>query len=231
MSHVSTLRLHQLRLGELDGDEEVRLRAHVAACDVCARRLDAQLETRQAFARQPLPPFLAPAPSLWDRLGVGRWFVLAVPALAAAVALVAVLPADDTPADAPTEDVREKGGIPLLEAWIESGRSARPLYTGERVRPGTRVQLKFDPGRRRFVTLAGRDGKGTVEIYGTLPAQGPGMKTAPFALTLDDTPGDQEFFAVLTDTRPAPEDVIGVLEAEPIRMSKGEIASLVLRKE
>lgn len=231
MTHVSTLRLHQLRLGELEGDEEIRLRTHLADCDVCARRLDAQLETRHAFVRQPPPPFLAPSPSLWDRLGLGRWFVLALPALAVAVVAVRALPGDDAAADLPAEDVREKGGIPLLEAWIESGRSARPVYTGERVRPGTRVQLKFDPGRHRFVTLAGRDGEGTVEVYGTLPAQGPGMKTAPFALTLDDTPGDQEFFAVLTDTRPAPEEVIGVLEAEPIRLSRGEIASLVLRKE
>lgn len=224
MSHVSTLRLHQLRLGELPGDEEGRVRAHLADCDVCARRLDVQYDTRAAFVRQPVPPFLAPTPSLWERLGFGRWVLLAVPALAALL-LVVRAPAEQD------DGLREKGAIPVLEAWVQAGSTARPLYTGERVRAGTKVQLKLDAGRRRFVTLAGRDGAGTVEVYSTFPAEGPGLRSAPYALTLDDSSGDQEFFALLTDTKPAPDDVVAALKQEPLRMERADIASLVLHKE
>lgn len=223
--HVSTLRLHQLRLGELTGEEEGRVRSHLAECTVCSSRLDVQAETRAAFLKQPVPPFLAPRVPWWERLGLARWLLVAVPAIAA-LALVVRAPAPDD------DGVRQKGAaIPVLEAWVEAGRAARPLYTGERVRAGTRVQLKFDAGRRRFVTLAGRDGAGTVEVYGTVPAEGPGLRTAPFALTLDDSTGDQEFFAVLTDTKPAPDDVVEALKRDPLRMERADIASLVLHKE
>ncbi|MFZ5481598.1 MAG: anti-sigma factor family protein [Myxococcota bacterium] len=224
MNHVSTLRLHQLRLGEIDGEEAGRIRAHLADCDTCARRFDVHAETRAAFQKMPVPAWVEPAPSFGERLrALWKWPVLLVPAIAALLFVVRPAPID--------EGVREKGAAPVLEAWVEAGESARPLYTGERVGAGTRVQLKFDPGRRRFVTLAGRDGTGTVEVYATVPGDGPGLKTAPFALTLDESPGDQEFFAVLTDSKPDPDAVIEALASDPVRMERGEIASVVLQKE
>ena len=129
------------------------------------------------------------------------------------------------------EETRTKGATPILEAWVQAGDSARPVYVGERVHAGTRVQLKYNAGHHRFVTLAGRDGTGTVEVYGTVPASGPGLAPAPFALTLDDSAGEQAFFAILTDTKPAPDDVVHALASEPVRMERGEIASVVLAKE
>lgn len=221
MSHPSTLRLHQLRLGELGPTDEDALRSHLAGCPACAARLDHQRELRAEFVRMPMPEALQPKPSLWERLGHWRMSFVALP-VAAALA-VAVLPLPD-------EGTRSKGGDAALEAWVETGRSARPAYTNELVAPGSRVQLKFDARGHRYVTLAGRDGAGVVEVYSTLQAQG-GVEAAPFSLTLDDTPGDQIFFAVLTDARPDPERLVEGLAEDPVRVKGAEIAQVTLRKE
>ncbi len=247
MTHISTLQLHRLRLGELAAAERAPLDAHLDACALCAGRLGHQDATRAAFVQAPVPAALAALerPSFWERIGRLRAVLFLLPAAAAAALVLApVGPADAPHAlltertkggaaihHSPDDDARAKGGTPVLEAWIQTGDSARPVYTDERVRPGTRVQLKYDPGHHRFVTLAGRDARGTVEVYGTLAAQGPGVAPAPFALTLDDAKGEQEFFAILTNTRPAPDTVLQALAAEPVRMERGEIASVVLRKE
>jgi hypothetical protein len=224
MSHISTLRLHQFRLGELEGGAADTVHAHLAGCEVCASRLGYQRDVRLAFQRE--PDTLLPSPPWHQRLR--RWWVGAalVPALAAAALAFGLIPS------APAEDVvRIKGAHPVLEAWVQTGDSARPLYTGEAVRAGTRIQLKFDPGAHRFVTLAGRDGTGAVEVYGTLTAAGPGLATAPFALTLDATAGAQAFFAVLTDSRPDPAGVSRALRDDPAALREAEVASVVLAKE
>ncbi|MDP2307082.1 MAG: hypothetical protein Q8P18_13745 [Pseudomonadota bacterium] len=240
MTHISTLRLHQLRLGELDAHARAPIDAHLAGCELCAGRLGHQDAQRAAFVRTPIPAGILPRPTWWERLGRLRAAFALVPVLAAALLVVTAgtsgplpSPGELTAGERPTSDdvLRTKGAVPLLEAWVKTGDSARPLYTGERVRGGTRVQLKYDAGKHRFVTIAGRDGHGTVEVYGTLAANGPGLATAPFALTLDDTKGEQAFFAILTDTRPAPDSVLKALAVEPIRMDSSEIASVVLRKE
>ena len=114
---------------------------------------------------------------------------------------------------------------------MQTGASARPLYEGERLSEGAKVQLKFNPGSHRFVTLAGKDGGGTVEVYGTLPAKGPGIQAAPFALTLDDSKGEQVFYAILTDIRPDTHVVQQALTQEPITLDRAELRSVAIRKE
>jgi hypothetical protein len=246
MTHISTLKLHRLRLGELEPAERAPLEAHLAACPLCAGRLGHQEDARAAFVGAPVPEALRAAasapPSLWERLGRLRAALVLLPMATAAAAVALALRAPPPTATERTkgdvhhaapalEPERAKGHAPKLEAWIETGTSARPLYTGEVVRAGARVQLTYDPGQRRFVTLAGRDAQGVVEIYGTLPASGPGVAPAPFALTLDETRGEQHFFAVLTDTRPDPRDILSALATSPVRMERGEVTSLVIRKE
>lgn len=226
MSHVSTLRLHQFRLGELDALDAGTISHHLADCDRCAERLGVQRDARVAFLREPVPAALLPRDSLWERLRRPWTMLLLVPALAAALAIGTL-----SAGGSGTTDTRVKGGLPLLEAWVQTGSTARPLYTGERVRAGTRIQLKFDPGKHRFVTLAGRDSSGAVEVYGTVPARGPGLATAPFALTLDSARGEQAFFAVLSDTRPDSATVATALEQDPVTFDHAEVASLVVQKE
>lgn len=244
MTHISTLQLHRLRLGELLPSERAPLEAHLDTCAVCARRAGHQDATRAAFVATPVPPAIRALaeerPSFWERLGWLRAALFLVPVAAAAALALRAPPAaeptertkGDVHHEAPALDPeRAKGLQPRLEVWVQAGDSARPLYTNEALGAGARVQLKYDPGARRFVTLAGRDAQGVVEVYGTFPARGPGVTPAPFALTLDETGGDQHFFAVLTDTRPDPQGILQALSRSPARMEHGEVTSLVIRKE
>jgi hypothetical protein len=282
MNHIHTLKLHQLRLGELAPAEEGRLRAHLATCAQCTARLKHQQELRQEFLREPMPDALRPRRPLWER--VRGWLpgVALIPAAAAVALVLNVRPPGGpegpipTPPPAPTEvappvpvapptaptvapaatipepvvaprppvapkagpegdgaptGIRTKGRLPRLEAWVPTGESARPMYTGEAIGAGERVQLRFDARGRAFVTLAGRDTNGLVEVYGTLPGGDNGLRAAPFALTLDDTSGEQTFFALYTDERPEPESVIAALRHNPVRMEGADVASVVVRKD
>lgn len=315
MSHVNTLRLHQLRLGELSPDEAGQVRAHLADCALCAARAKHQQVNREAFLREPMPAALEPQPSWIERLRgwlfpaavlvpatLAAVFVLRGPAPAsptlpapppapreaaavAAVDLAASETASTAPAPAPTPapvahpapvavvsspgtpgtplpapevappapeapvaapevavadaaldpaaDVTHSKGLQTrLEAWVQSGQSSRPLYLGETLGAGTRVQLRYDPQGRRFVTLAGRDSNGVVEVYGTVPAgSGGGMVSAPFALTLDDSHGEQTFFALCTNTRPAPAEVMAAVKHNPVRLEGAVVATVVVRKD
>jgi len=357
MSHVNTLKLHQLRLGELSPAEERALHAHLAECALCAARLHHQQAERLAFSREPMPAALEPKPSWIERLRgwlfpgavlvpatlaaffviqagplpahgpeakpleapvttatagpdvatngaeptvdpsasrIGRGTVkvapLVMPAENPAAAAGDPVEGDASPNDAasgnggdvrptnngapdgigvpeattagtpesaplavpdagthatpdasltpdgssdPAGDVTHSKGLQTrLEAWVQSGQSARPLYLGETVSAGTKVQLRYDPQGRRYVTLAGRDSDGVVDVYGTVPAgAGPGMVSAPFALTLDASRGEQTFFALCTDTRPTPGDVVAAVKHNPVRMDGAVVATVVVRKD
>ena len=67
-------------------------------------------------------------------------------------------------------------------------------------------------------------------MYGTVSAGESGLRAAPFSLTLDDSGGEQAFFAVYTDDRPAPEAVLAALRHNPVRMEGAQVASVVVRK-
>ncbi|MBM4365853.1 MAG: hypothetical protein FJ102_06525 [Deltaproteobacteria bacterium] len=266
MSHVSTLKLHQLRLGELPAEEAARCQAHVDGCALCQARLGHQAEVRRDFEAMPVP--LAIARPRWQRVALG-----AMPLLAAAIVLLALFPATTTTTSTPVDETapaelpakvdvvsdadpvatpepvvapepaapapttkkattRTKGAsIPRLEAWVEAGESERPVYPGESLGAGARVQLRYDALGKNFVTLAGRDSDGVVEVYATIAAGARGLQSAPFALTLDDSKGEQAFFALLSDTRLDPEAVKTALSRNPVRMDGAIVTSLVLRKD
>lgn len=214
MSHVSTLRLHRLRLGELSPTEEGEIRRHLADCPRCAARLDLQEQQRQAFVAAPIPEALRPQPAPWARWL--RWAGLALLPVAAALFLVVRLPEISTAPEPPalraeTPGLRTKGEAAHLEAWIDAPAGPVALRDGQPLSAGARVQLRFDPGPWRYVTLLGRDGQGVVEVYGTIPAKGAGLQDAPFALTLDDTPGVQQFYGLLSQIRPDPDDLTAAL--------------------
>ena len=109
-----------------------------------------------------------------------------------------------------------KGETPTLEVWVRSDAGPRALREGESVSAGDAVQLAFDARGARYVTLAGRDGTGTLEVYRTVETAGrSGLTMAPFALELDDAPGPQTFL-VLAHEAPLDEAALRA------RLTKGD---------
>ncbi|MCB9687593.1 MAG: hypothetical protein H6738_16730 [Alphaproteobacteria bacterium] len=230
MSHLNTLVLHQLRYGELRGDALLRANEHLAACETCSSRLRAQEAERAAFVAAPVPDAIraigataAPVRSWWR-----DWLPLAGALLAAAsLSLVVREVRTDGVTSPEVATARPKGELPAVEVWVKRPEGTRPLREGEPVGSGDRIQLVYDPHGASAIALAGRDGSGRIEVYTTNAPTGIGLVRAPFALTLDDTPGSQELFVVGSD-RALSEDE--VKEAVAGAVHGARVGHVVLRK-
>lgn len=186
--HLSTLRLHQLRTGELEHAEARLARDHLEQCERCSARLRHQANVRAEFVLRPVPEALRqrPAPARsW------RWAMPLVAALAAVALLVLRGPSVD--------GVRTRGLAPTMEVWVATDDGPRLLVETDRLGPGDRVAIKYDAAGADHVGFAGRDSSGVVEVYGIFEVPGDGLVNAPFGLELDDSPGDQELFVVTGD--------------------------------
>jgi hypothetical protein len=200
--HLSTLKLNQLRYGELDASAERTARTHLETCQVCTTRLQAQEANRAAFVLEPMPEALrSPEPA-----NTRRWWAWVTPVLALAALLLLVprlLPEPEVPVvpqeDQPTE--RAKGAGILLEAWVETTDGPLLLSENAVIAPGDIIQLKYDAQSFEYVSFGGVDGQGTAEVYGSY-STADGIQTAPFALNIDRTPGEQRFYALFTDQQP-----------------------------
>ena len=204
--HLSTLTLHQLRIGELAADARQAATSHLAGCERCRKRLAVQERTRDEFVLQPVPAALRPAP---ERPGLVSWVRSLVPlaAIAFAAATFVVVPAIRDQAPAEVEAARTKGGGASLEVWVDRDAGPRALRDDEPLVAGDRIQVLYDPEGAEQVALVGRDPGGAVEIWGTLSPDHDGLQPAPFALTLDATPGYQEVL-VVRSPRPLTEDLV-----------------------
>lgn len=217
MSHLSTLQLNQLRYGEMSAEEEAQARAHLQECARCAARFNAQEANRAAFVLEPVPAAireLASPPPANDNKS-WRWALMAVAAMLL-VAFPILLPS--SPATGPDELVpmeRTKGKHILLEAWLDTQDGPVLLDPSDLIAAGDVVQLKFSTLDRPYVSFGGVDGAGLIELYGTVEA-GEDMQIhrAPFALQMDQTPGEQRFYALFTQSRPTESTVREAIQRE-----------------
>lgn len=216
MSHLSTLLLNQLRYGELDADQEAQARTHLQDCERCASRLQAQESNRSAFVLQPVPKAIREAaldvPANDSKSW--RWALLAI----AAMLLVGFPILFNSPATGPDELVpmeRTKGKHILLEAWLDTQDGPVLLDPDDPISPGDVLQLKFSTLDRPYVSFGGVDGAGLIEIYGTVEAgQDMQIHRAPFALQMDQTPGEQRFYALFTQNAPTESTVREAIRRE-----------------
>lgn len=224
--HLSTLALHRMRNGELSTEETARARAHLAECPRCSAVLRNQENHRAAFELQPVPEAIraasrsAPAASRpWS-----RWVAWGL-ALAAA-ALVTVLVSR-----APDDGVRTKGDDAVFEVWVDTPAGPAAVADHQEFSAGDRIQARFRRPSAPWVTLAGVDARGGVEIYGTWAADmdSPDWQAAPFALELDDEPGDLSLWLVFTPTRPAEAAVKGIAAGGAVPRG-AEVRTLTLEK-
>jgi hypothetical protein len=222
--HISTLKLHQYRYNELPSDGRFEVEAHLASCARCAERLAVQQREREAFVAMPVPPAILGA-SAPRRASWLRWLLPAggLVAVAAAVLLAVGVPMSG-------KNHVKGHGHGDLEALVESPQGPRALHPGETVHAGSVVQLSYDREGASHVWLAGRDGTGTVELYGEVPAGIDGLQPAPFSLTLDGAPGPQEFFAVRSDRALTEDEVKRAVQAS-VPPRGASVARLSLPKE
>ncbi len=132
---------------------------------------------------------------------------IAVPALAAALALVAVIGPEPTPGTPPAaeEGIRDKGLEPGLRLHRRTPGGAEPLSDGALARSGDVLQVSVVPAGRPFAVVVSVDGRGVVTRHfpesgasAALPAEG--AAALPEAWELDDAPGFERFFLVTART-------------------------------
>ncbi len=239
-SHVSTLALHQYRYDELDDTARAEVDAHLSGCDRCRGRLQVQLAQREAFVLQPLPAAIAAsqvelaAPTLWVRLRSLLPIGALVAALVVAGLVPLILPSGVGPGHVESpETTRIKGPHSALEIWIDGDQGPRELRKGDVLRTGDRVQLVFDPLGAPYAILAGRDGTGAIEVWKTIDTRDrpQGLRQAPFGLTLDDTPGDQEFILIPAQARLDERRITRIIEGDGSLSNGPDWVSVIVPKE
>ena len=215
MGHISTLRLHKLRYGELEPDEEAEVMRHLSDCKTCSSRLSAQENHRAAFELMPLPEAIQAlsTPSLWQSMSRG-WML--VPVLVAALALFMISPA--------TRDGVNTKGTDDIEILVED-LGVFALDEGDVIRPGDRIQLRIPPGEWVEVWV----GDGTTWLGGFPVTPSEAWQLVPFSLEVDQAPGPEQLVVLLTNHRLSEDEAHTALSHDDL--SGIEIQTLTLPKE
>ncbi len=226
-AHISTLDLNRYRYNEMDASQRAQVDLHVGECKRCHRRLQVQQANREAFVLQPVPQVITEATASPQAPWWKRWIPATGLMLAAALALFVVLPLLNNPTvDVPS--TRAKGDLPELELWVGSERGPKALRAGQSLHEGDKVQLLFRPAGAPWVTLAGADGTGQIEVWGHAEALGDHLQPAPFALTLDDAPGPQIFYVIAADHALSEEEALSAIEGT---LENTKVLELTVPKE
>ncbi len=215
MGHISTLKLHQLRYGELSDADTQTLQAHLDACAQCTARLTAQSNHREAFALQPMPPALLQTAPWWQRgLAWLKKPLILAPIVAAAAALLIVT--------SPTE--RSKGSSDI-EILVDYGGEPVVLQAGEAIRPGDRLQLRIPPGE--WVEVWVGDGEQWLGSFPVEPSHQ--WQLVPFSLEVDSAPGSEHIAVLLSNHILQAEEADDALDGDAL--GGVEIERIILHKE
>jgi hypothetical protein len=162
---------------------------------------------------------------------VHRW-IRQLPLLVAVLMVGCVEPSRaEGPARQPVRAHDRGATAERVEAWLATDGRPRRLSPSESLDAGAQVQLRYRASGKRWVTFAGVDGAGLVEVYGTTPtaADTSSWQPAPFSLILDDAPGFQRLLVLFTDAPPPPDEVVEAIGAG--RTPQGaEVSSMVIPK-
>lgn len=202
----SALRVRRLEAGELEGEERVRVEAHLSACGRCqATSRELARERSDLAAALPFETFAA---GVAERLAgartaprhpvLRRFLPLALAAgLAAAAALPVIL---KVTARGPSDRVK---GVAALTVYARRGDSVRALAPGEPVPAGGALRLGLSPGGRAHAAVVLLDADGAAVLYagparqGVLPGafEWTGRGAGRLVAVLDDAPLDAEALA------------------------------------
>src|SRR5512140_63954 len=142
-----------------------------------------------------------------------RLGLLGVATSAAAILLVARFGGDRpvagfdssvTAAGGTPDEVTRVKGAPRLVAFRQVGEQAERLEPDALVHAGDLIQLRYNPGGKRYGLIASVDGAGVVTLHFPFREDAPPEATAvsaetttlPHAYALDDAPGFERFFFI-----------------------------------
>jgi putative zinc finger protein len=207
--HVSALALDALALGALDQAETTQVRTHLAGCSTCRADQDAAAALRAEFATRVLPRGL---PVRRPR----RWPWLVFPAIAAA-AVTLTLWLAPRPRIAPDSDLAIKGGA-SWQVFAHRAGQTFPVHDGTPLAAGDRIRFVVVPEQATYLIVASVDGSGAITVYypyggdHSVAIEGDRVELAG-SIELDDAPGPERIYALLSDRPIAAETVKSRLRA------------------
>ncbi len=217
--------LERYLAGELDPEESKAIERHLEQDSSAAGALEElRREQRQFESDVPYATFRVEherrrgrARRRGKRLRVGGFLGIGVALVTAMLAVIVIPPVADEFAEHEPGN-RSKGvEVGLSFFVVRDGGRPQAGVSCQLVRAGDTVQLFYDAPGYDFAAVFGVDGSGAVSLY--WPPSGFEMRELParqgpfeFALTLDDVPGRERFFAVFSDHAVRLDTLHGVLE-------------------
>lgn len=195
INHIPQFLLDQLAGDLFEEAEKTPLLAHLDECETCAADLKSLREARQAFLSVNPPDarakqFLDASP---PRLA--RW-VAPMLGAAAAILFIAFLPSLFEPD--PREAILFKGG-PAISFMVKRPDETlvRLGIDGERLPPGTAIQLRMNPAGSKQLAVYGMAVDGAIEPIASLTATA--AVDLPSSLILDEGRMPERILVVFSD--------------------------------
>ncbi len=212
--HLSVFVLGRFAQGALPSAERQEAEVHLATCAACQALLAEVNALRERFSTSVLERTL---PEVRRRARRRRrlWaWALSMPLVfATGAASVLLLRSDREP---------EFGfkGAPRLQIFVRRGEKALDVPSGSTLHAGEQVRMSIDPAGYGYLLVGGVDASGKASIYvpfeGTrsVPISQPTTFPATGSLVLDETPGPERIFALLSRSP---------IEADPVRAALREV--------
>jgi hypothetical protein len=226
VTHIDAMTRDALALGLLAGPEADRVREHLAGCEQCRRDQEADAAMHGEFRARVLPRGLPERQR--------RWWIVTIPALAAAVALlVFVLRVKHE-----EPDLGIKGGAAWEVVALHGDHELR-VHDGTALAAGDKVRFVVVPAGAHYLMIASIDGAGVASIYyPAVKLDGPKVEV-PDSIVLDAAPGPERLFALFSDAPIDPAPVKAKLaqlagkvrEAKHLDVAARDQLTLVFEKE
>jgi hypothetical protein len=195
--HVTTFALDALALDALAPDEVAKLHAHLAGCTTCRTDYERANDDRDHFMRHVLPKRRVSHRPTW------RWLIAAPVAMAAVIAVVLWIGGTRESSHAVTPELAIKGGA-TWQVFASRGSKVFQVHDGDRLQDGDQIRFVVIPDGAHYLMIASIDGAGRASIYypydgrSSATIRGPRVEVDG-SIVLDDAPGAERLFAILTD--------------------------------
>jgi len=191
--HPSLLVIDALAARRLDDAEAA---AHIASCDRCRADLEAAEAACARFTRDVFPRTVA---NIRERRRWKLGLAMVAPVLAAAALAIWLLRPHD-----PDDDIRVKGAL-TFQVFAKRGAAIISVRDATRLAPGDQIRFVVGCGAPAYLLVASIDGAGRATIYhpygGTRSARAEAAPTElPGSIVLDDAPGPERVFALVSET-------------------------------